>query len=259
MRRNDQILLHSSGVRLFPGVFSVSDLKQEESIEDGGFPFSGQTGELELPNVRYRYYISLSQVDASNEAVELSDLKYSLSFIRRMDNPAVHFRQPYRRVTRFDFETISKGRIFWSRTGYFSLFNALPIILRLQFEFDEVVDHGTLENINYIMKFKRISDFVRRTIVSVGTLLQETEERWKELQLKTFSNHINSFDQIYFSTEDGQSDDSIGQQLKHFRELFEVFGSEIDGDDLLSNIMSVVTSEDGIASERLFERHFAQL
>lgn len=57
----------------------------------------------------------------------LSDFTYSLERITRFASPQFHFRNRIVKLTDSDFDTIITGRIFWSRTGFGTFVNSLPV------------------------------------------------------------------------------------------------------------------------------------
>lgn len=265
IQRTDQLLIHEAGDTLFRFVFKAIDITREESddlfseVIAGFSRLSLPTDTLEnveSPSPTYIYTVSVEAIGEIESEVTLDDLKYSLGFVRRMDRPSMHFRQPYRQVQRTDFETIREGRVFWSRTGFYSLFNALPTALRLQFAYEEALDTGVRNGAGYLGRLRQVSDFVRRNVLSAGQLLVAAEDRWRRLH---GGAPPVAFEHVHFSTDDGLPGDSAGIQLQRFLDLFQVLESDSDEMDLIHQLDRVATSEAQVGAERILEQYFSRL
>ncbi|OYP37211.1 hypothetical protein [Rhodopirellula sp. MGV] len=116
----------------------------------------------------------------------LSDFTYSLERITRFAAPQFHFRNRIVKLSDDDFDTIISGRIFWSRTGFGTFVNSLPVERLLVFvQRVAEIDAGVLlRRANYAVLWPLLRDtilneyadahFYANEIVRLAESLRET-------------------------------------------------------------------------------------
>lgn len=91
----------------------------------------------------------------------LSDFTYSLTVVKKYDNPTKDFQRAMRKLPEDDFKTLSKGDVFWARTAFGTFVNQLPTKSFLEFVgFVSAHDvNGVLESPDYKTLWQQLQDF----------------------------------------------------------------------------------------------------
>lgn len=71
-------------------------------------------------------YVTLSEPREFEEVRLLSDFTYSLTIISRFGSPGKHFTRDIRKLPTEDYDALLAGVLFWSRSAFGNLINALP-------------------------------------------------------------------------------------------------------------------------------------
>ncbi|EMN5133205.1 hypothetical protein RVV79_006392 [Burkholderia contaminans] len=262
IRTGDQIIILNSELNLLRDVFDVTSTEITEitltPLEHSRSIIPAITEDQEASREQYYNYIfHIHKISELSDSTDLDDFRYSLEFIKRIDYPEVHLRLPYRKITNHDFNTLLNGRIFWSRTAYFRILNGLPKITISQFDYEESI-RGETKRLNYSEKFKRLVEFVEKTIFTVGHTLLESEKRWRNMKS---AESAGSLEEIHFHSIGDQKSSSAGVQLQYFKELFEIISprkEQSEEEPLFTQLLSKIEDKETSASERIFERNFAK-
>ncbi|MCC9601006.1 hypothetical protein LOC67_10660 [Stieleria sp. JC731] len=137
--------------------------------------------------------VALAVGDDLEPARVLSDFTYSLERITRFATPQFHFRNRIVKLTDNDFETIITGRIFWSRTGFGTFVNSLPV--------------------------ERLLVFVQRVAESdAGVLLRRANYSvlWRLLRDSMLSEYVDAH---YYADEIARLATNLGETGVDYQEL----------------------------------------
>lgn len=166
--------------------------------------------------------VSVKEIHAFPEDLELDDMRYSLTFVRNTSLPSVHFRRGYRRISEEDFETLKSGKPFVARTGYFELLKALPLELQSEFRAELMLDYQLRDKHSYTLLFEKLTTFVAHRVLSVGNLLAELQQIVEELDVR----NENGFRVRHVFAEDDESfpgirsrSDELAEQNRRFSDL----------------------------------------
>lgn len=162
--------------------------------------------------------IKIDQTLTGNNLFE--DYIYSLLVIHNYADPLIHVKQKSKLITPFDFETITQGKIYVSRTAFGKLVNALPIDNKFEFTLYAMKEFKTttFRKIDYLSLLAFLINYIEVHILSVGNLLLETNT--------IIENDLVSsgmpIDEIGFIDEETGQSNLINEQAKRFKKLFDL-------------------------------------
>lgn len=153
----------------------------------------------------------------------LSELEYSLQFVENHNKPAVHFFQQYRNILTPDFETITNGWVYATRTVFGKLVNALPRQNRLEFALHAMDNFQTIDlaSINILKGLNFLFEYIEKRILSRGRLLIATDNLL-HFQLK---DHMPA-NEVAIIDPDTEEKLNISAQATLFKKLFELEGQQ---------------------------------
>ena len=160
---------------------------------------------------------------------DLKLMQFSLTIVRNLERPHLHFRRAYRRLPTVDLETLKGGEPFVERSTYYLLLHSLPAALRVGFE-DELRQASSertgaprLES-----RLRLLLNFVGNRVLSVGQLLQRINALLAEhdsLARLDATTVIHEFwDQSAEATPGPSAGDDIRRQVDYFDELESAIG-----------------------------------
>jgi hypothetical protein len=216
---------------------------------------------------------TVTQVDVEaweqlTEPSSLNELRYSLTFVRNMNQPWHHFRRGIRQLPSHDFATIVSGEIFVARTGYFELLRAIPDSMQQEFTIERLrQSNAPHDNPTYAQRFNALRDFIARRIESVGYLLAQLAVTADRLVVQAGDTLRVRHAFVHEGAEGQKISDSIdyadvqlGFFQRYFRSLKEQSLTEPNG--LFANILNETENElasrDYLQREREFEWLFAK-
>lgn len=138
------------------------------------------TGQLLLS--RYEHTLELEVKKPLTDNNELDDYAYSLLAVDRYLKPEAHFWRKLTKLDSFDFQTITEGMIYVSRTAFGRLVNALPVENKHDFSLHAIEHFGKLEfkDIDYIEAVELLQQYIEQNILSQGRYLMESERILRE-------------------------------------------------------------------------------
>lgn len=122
----------------------------------------------------YLHNIKFTEGEPFTKFKFLDDYSYSLLKIyKRYLKPTRHFSRNITTLDKIDFETLQKERIFFERTLFGKLINALPYQNRLQFLLFSIDKFGKadLRDVRISDAFPLLKDFVGSGVISLGETL----------------------------------------------------------------------------------------
>lgn len=243
IRKGDELVLtseHHEGL-VFSGtarVEAVRELKEAPSAD-------------EVP--RRKYEVTFDAIQPLKTTAALDFLRYSLGRVTNFDRPGVHFRRNYVRLSAFDFATIKTGRIFWARTAFGTILNALPQevqrALQIQLLSDGAIAPGG--ELNYRLALSVLEQFLDVNYFKVGELLRAIQTELSGLRATQGGSSLPQ--QIYLSDDGDEGRDSVIDQAATFKRLLQEFYP--DGEEsLLAEIRSQAERQSTVELE--FEKNF---
>jgi len=209
---------------------------------------------------------SLSNTDGSSSEVDV--FNYSLTFVRNLLRPNLHFRRGYRILPVHDFETIQRGEAFVARTGYFELLNALPVTMRKKFLGEELL--STSSNA-FVARLSRLNEFINIRVLSVGSLLSELNSVIRETSIQDEDGNLPDHLFVDGTAENNQTARSDGDNIFIQEKLFndlnqslkkplseEILGDE-DFDTNDTDVLAQILIELKKPARRLIEQRFENL
>jgi hypothetical protein len=147
----------------------------------------------------------------------LSDLAFSLVTVKQYANPFKHFSRSHQVIPPEDFETISKGLIYFARTAFGKIANALPYENRLELRLiilDRYPSDFDAKN-NYPVLLEILSEYIERRILSRGKQLVAINQKAQEI----FRDDA-FVKKIAFGNENSIEVDFVYEHAKKFEWLF---------------------------------------
>lgn len=199
-------------------------------------------------------------------SIEVDDLKYSLTFVRNLLKPELHFRRGYRLLPDKDFETITLGEAFVARTGYYELLNALPTTLRVAFESEELMTSAARGSLTtFESRLSRLHEFINSRVLTVGVLLKELNLAIHEIAIRNEEGGV--FEHVFIGEEgeDKQTarhaGDNISYQSKIFDDLDQTLKQPLfeDPDERFLDVVARILDELKQPQRREVERRFERL
>lgn len=117
---------------------------------------------------RVLYVADVEITDHFHEPRDLDDLRYSLTKIRRFDQPELHFRRSYTSLSSRDLAVIRNGLVDWPRTAVGLLAAELPFQDRLEIT-THVLSAGV--ELSHRELAARIVDYVARVYAPLSELI----------------------------------------------------------------------------------------
>lgn len=151
-----------------------------------------------LDDGRKRFSVVLTNVQPLNQLTSLEDFSYSLLKVYRFAEPERHFRRRYVYLEQEDFETLEKGRVFWSRTAFALYASRLPVEWLNEFSFEVGRAHPSFIMHPATMRFQDLwillEEFIssrmfqlRDLTDSVVSAMEAVVERGTEIPIKEIS------------------------------------------------------------------------
>ncbi|CAM8637041.1 hypothetical protein MCEZEM1_00068 [Comamonadaceae bacterium] len=239
------LFLKSASGELFENFAKVTGLRQAEMADDMGIASTA---------------FSVSKIKGASPGVDIDSLKFSLTFVRNLTNPKLHFRRGYRSVSAQDLRTIESGEAFLARTAYYELLGSLPETLRASFEADEIIgaaQMGGLSN-EYRYRLERLNEFIEIRILSVGQMLGEINE---SLDLLNFND---DFEHCFVANDTDMRTraDSLTVQVDRFGHLNDALNTPLSADarlektNVIQQLIQELDRQERKTSESRFEREF---
>jgi hypothetical protein len=239
------VFLKSASGELFENFAKVTGVRQGEKTADEGVLTTT---------------VSVSKLKNSISDVYIDSLKFSLVFVRNLDNPKMHFRRGYRSVSAQDLRTIESGEAFLARTAYYELLGSLPGALRASFEADEIIgaaQKGSL-SLEFRSRLRRLGEFIESRVLSVGKLLGEIN---KNLELLNFNS---DFEHCFVVVDADMANrvDLLSVQLQRFERLNEALSAQISAVEkqgqlnVIQQLLRELDQKERRISEDRFEREF---
>lgn len=134
------------------------------------------------PLTRYMHVLEVEVEKRLTDNNELDDYAYSLLAVDNYLKPEAHFRHRLTRLRGFDYQTITQGLIYVSRTAFGRLVNAMPVENKYDFLLYAIDRFGKLEfkNIDYIEAVDLLQQYIEQNILSQGRYLVESERILRE-------------------------------------------------------------------------------
>lgn len=250
----DDVLVLMTGdkkKRIFSHIARVANEPASKVVNDGS---------------KWKTKIDLSELKEFPESNDVDLFSFSLTFVRNLLRPELHFRRGYRLIPSHDFHTILNGEAFVARTGYYEFLRALPATLRASFEGEELLllaaDKPVL---TFGEKLTRLQRFIQTRVLSVGALLSELNTLIHRMSLHDGDgipfNHLIDDEASSRNHQDRYGDD-IAVQAKLFENLHRSLNlpfsreAEIQDMDLVTQILTDLKNPGRRAIEKRFEKLF---
>jgi len=195
----------------------ITKVNEVKKVTQRGSP--NTIGNQSPPRDQFEHYFSVEIKKELNNNSLLSDLEYSLKSVYRFGKPIVHFQQQFRDLTKQDYETIARGWIYYSRTAFGKLVNAIPRQNKLEFML-QAMDHFSTVNFKDVSLYKGLDflyKYIDKRILSRGRLLIETNNL-----LKKHLSDILPQEEIGFYNPESKKSDNLSKQAKIFEDLFKL-------------------------------------
>ena len=246
IRVGDTVLfIKSASGELYENFAKVNAVQQAAKVDDGE---SRATT------------FSVSKIKGASPDVDIDSLKFSLTFVRNLSNPRLHFRRGYRSVSGQDLRTIANGEAFLARTAYYELLGSLPSTLRASFEADEIVgvaQKGSL-SLEFRSRLQRLNEFIEIRIFSIGKILGAINQNLESLDLNAEFEHC-------FVDDDGDMPnraDLLSVQLDRFKNLNDALNTPLIANEkpaqlnVIQQLLQELDQNERKISEGRFEREF---
>lgn len=190
----------------------------------------------------------------------LDDYGYSLIKIyKRYLKPSRHFSRNITTLDKVDFETLKKERIFYDRTLFGKLINAIPYQNRLQFLLFSIEKFGKadLRDVPLSDAFPYLKEFVGSGVIKLGEILINSKKLITEMS-QIFGDDID----VGFAKEEdikrvksksAHKIDHINPQVELFEELFSI---STDFEELFSKKELKTSRADKELFNKLFRKRF---
>jgi hypothetical protein len=210
------------------------------------------------------YFHTVISVDNWSPFIDPIDLKsvmYSLTLVRNLAKPNLHFRQGYRRLPFDDYETLISGEVFVSRSCFFELLEALPQPTKTAFQIEEILRADSLRSdTGFAERLKRLETFITSRVLSIGDVITELDETIKQCDFE--SEDGLQIEHVICEEPDGANslagtNDDIANQAELFRLLREAVNQargRQTGENLARPLGALRIAEVALPSEARFER-----
>jgi hypothetical protein len=239
------LFLKSASGELFENFAKVTDVRQAEKTDDDG---------------KRETTYSVSKIKGASPDVDIDSLKFSLTFVRNLAHPRLHFRRGYRSVSAQDLRTIENGEAFLARTAYYELLGSLPSTLRASFEADEIIGAAKKGGLSfeYRSRLQRLNEFIEVRILSVGKRLGEINQSLELLNFNADFEHCFVADDTDVRTRA----DLLSVQVDRFSNLNEALNTPLIADakleqtNVIQQLLQELDRQERKISESRFEREF---
>lgn len=215
--------------------------------------FYERTGENEGEEEGEYYSIvaRLAEIIVIENPLTLDDLAYSLEKVYRYDRPYRHFSRQYVALSLEDFETITNGLIYWSRTTFGVFINALRSeqLERFVKYLAEYYTDILLSPPDYDKAWQALRIFIEREYIAAADLLKEIHHQTNSLNAELDLN-------LYYNELGLSSDeDSKANLLYEQEQLLSDFTSSLilEKENILQEISTTIKISD---SENRFQKIF---
>lgn len=206
------------------------------------------------PIIPVVFAIATSGVEELPQPLEIDALRYSLTIVRKLENPEAHFRRGYRSLPKEDVDTITSGEAYISRTAFYELYFAIPRSLRAKFDFHEEMLQPSSRDTK--ARLRRLNSFLEDTVYAAGDMLEDLSRSIASLEL----GFSHQFDGAQIEKGLDLPSDSVEVQTARFRELREALRrSPARGNEptnLVDDILSEISEGPLRESEIRFQRRF---
>jgi hypothetical protein len=230
------------------------------------FQNSGKVSSVNRSNEKdrdgyFRTVILVDEWSPLNDPIDLKSVMYSLTLVRNLAKPNLHFRQGYRRLPLDDYETIISGEVFVSRSCFFELLEALPQPTKTAFQFEEILRADSLHpDTGFAERLKRLETFITSRVLSIGNDIMKLDETIEQCNFKS-EDGLQIEHVICEEPDDANSlaatNDNIAKQAELFRLLREAVnqarGTQT-GENLAPPVSALGIAEVALPSEARFER-----
>ena len=255
IRQGDELLLlsRSEGRQAFTAYTSVVTVESPSSERDD---------RLQTHRVLVDHWLPLEP------PVYLDLFIFSLTIVRNLDRPNLHFRSGYRRLPEEDVMSIRKAEPFVARTTYYKLLNALPDGLQSSFLADLLLDTSFANATRFQERARKLITFIDERVVAAGTLIHAMEKTIAQLEL---NSEDSSFDHVFAEeASPDQNDipprfDNLFEQAEAFRELQSTLASPetrpvaVQPKTLFDEILDEMNQPDRRNIEERFEAAFRSI
>jgi uncharacterized protein YwgA len=194
----------------------ISSIGNVDVIKPSDNDIKRHKGSLK-PKDTYRHHYSfvVNQQLKSNNL--LSELEYSLPIIYNFHKPKVHFQQQYRALQKNDYDTITNGWIYATRTVFGKMVNAIPRQNKLEFMLRAIDNFSTIDfsKVPLMDGLEFLHEYIDTRILSRGRILVATNN----LIQKKLSDLVPP-DEIGFINPNNEQSNKISAQAKIFEDLF---------------------------------------
>jgi hypothetical protein len=204
------------------------------------------------------YNVEVDDWSALDRQVARDEFRYSLTIVRNLERPYLHFLRGYRLLPESDYEAIVRGEPFLARSAYMELFLALPNSLQRTFRAENLALET--ERAPYAERLRALFLFLDERVLEVGRLLREIGDSWH--QLSALEDQGFSL-RPYFVDEDHEKVPyDILAQAKVFEDLQKELSPSVapereqEGESLFSLITQELQTESRRQSEGIFEEAF---
>jgi len=208
----------------------------------------------------YLHNIKFTEGEPFTKFKFLDDYTYSLIKIyKRYLKPTRHFSRNITTLDKVDYETLQKERIFFERTLFGKLINALPYQNRLQFLLFSIDKFGKadLRDVKISDAFPLLKDFVGSGVISLGkTLINSNRLIQGMSDLFGDNADIGFADESELKKRKGKNItriDFLTPQVELFEELFSISDSF---EDLFSQKELKTGTKDKELFNKLFRKRF---
>jgi hypothetical protein len=170
--KDDQAIIYKRDERdlTFIGFSRIAEVKHDKGVGS-----------------QFQFTLALDGLKPLKHELSVYDLVFSLKKIYRYENPLRHFRRQYVSLSKADYETILKGRIFWSRTAFGLFANAMTKNHYVQFIGESV---PSLLYINdktnrFVEGWSKIKEFILSHFVEASYLLTDIKGIAESLEKKS--------------------------------------------------------------------------
>ena len=203
------------------------------------------------------------------EETTLGLMQFSLTFVRNLERPNVHFRRTYRKLPEADTQTLAEGDPFVMRTAYYNFLYALPSEMQRTFIRElEDTSARARDRTRLDERLSMLLGLVERRILCVGRTLQQLDAviaQFQELTDDRGSRVTHEFVPGSAEGEPGfgsQRGDEVSPQAGYFRE-FETFVRALGPSGELSvqdtteqRVLGLMDSVRSLPAQRRFEEIF---
>lgn len=157
--------------------------------------------------------VRVDTLDEFSEPRDLNVFAYSLEKVHRFSEPFRHFQRKYVSLSKHDFLTLTKPRVFWARTAFGTYLNSLPepavaaFIGTIGANAPEILVNAP----PFSTLWRHLREFLDSRYVRASVLLDSIEV---EATSKAVINAGILFDDVELGTDDSNQIDSIALQQR---------------------------------------------